>query len=153
MNGMLCVKQGRSPALRFYGDLIRLMAETCRGIIPTCQCQEALNVSFGNRPEMGKACGPNSPFLVKLPSLFDHFLTSWELELLTYLSDHRLSRDLWSMLLLCTVCYLGPKLGLVVRKHLASLGVESSEARGSSSSKSIRLKVTQIGSAMSFFLS
>ena len=41
------------------------------------------------------------------------------------------------MLLLCTVCYLGPKLGLVVRKHLASLGVERSEARWSSSSKSI----------------
>ena len=41
------------------------------------------------------------------------------------------------MLLLCTVCYLGPKLGLVVRKHLASLGVESLEARWSSSSKSI----------------
>ena len=101
---------------------------------------------------MGKACGLNSPFSVKLSGLFDHFITSWELELLTYLSDHRLSRDLWSMLLLCTVCYLGPKLGLVVRKHLASLGVESSEARGSSSSKSIRLKVTQIGSAMGFFL-
>ena len=46
---------------------------------------------------------------------------------------------------------LGPKLGLVVRKHLASLGVESSEARGSSSSKSIRLKVTQIGTTMGFF--
>ena len=41
------------------------------------------------------------------------------------------------MLLLCTVCYLGPKLGLVVRKHLASLGVQSLEARWSSSSKSI----------------
>ena len=34
-------------------------------------------------------------------------------------------------------CYLGTKLGLVVRKHLASLGIESSEARWSSSSKSI----------------
>ena len=34
-------------------------------------------------------------------------------------------------------CDLGPKLGLVVRKHLASLGIESSEARWSSSSKSI----------------
>ena len=29
--------------------------------------------------------------------------------------------------------YLGPKLGLIVRKCLASLGVESSEARWSSS--------------------
>ena len=34
-------------------------------------------------------------------------------------------------------CDLGPKLALVVRKHLASLGIESSEARWSSSSKSI----------------
>ena len=34
-------------------------------------------------------------------------------------------------------CYLGPKLRLIVRKHLTSLGVESSEARWSSSSKSI----------------
>ena len=34
-------------------------------------------------------------------------------------------------------CYLDPKLGLVVRKRLASLGMESLEARSSSSSKSI----------------
>ena len=33
--------------------------------------------------------------------------------------------------------YLGPKLGLVVRKHLDLLGLESSKARWSSSSKSI----------------
>ena len=34
-------------------------------------------------------------------------------------------------------CYLYPKLGLVVRKRLASLGMEILEARWSSSSKSI----------------
>ena len=34
-------------------------------------------------------------------------------------------------------CDLGPKLGLVVRKHLASLGIESSEVRWSFSYKSI----------------
>ena len=83
MNDMPCVKQIRSLALRFHGDLIRLMAETCQGFIPTCQCQEAPNDSFGNRPEMGKACGPNSPFAVKLFGLFDHFITPWELEVLT----------------------------------------------------------------------
>ena len=33
--------------------------------------------------------------------------------------------------------YLGPKLGLVVRKRLASLSIECLEARWSSSSKSI----------------
>ena len=34
-------------------------------------------------------------------------------------------------------CYLGHRLGLVVRKHLALLGMESLEARWSSISKSI----------------
>ena len=34
-------------------------------------------------------------------------------------------------------CDLGPKLGLVGRKRLASLGIRSSEARWSSSSKNI----------------
>ena len=33
--------------------------------------------------------------------------------------------------------YLGPQLGLVVRKRLASLGIGSSEVRWSSSSKNI----------------
>ena len=83
MNDMPCVRQVRSPALQFHGDLIQLMAETCRGFLPTCQGQEAPNVSFGNRPEMGKVCGPNSPFSVKPFGLFDHFVTPWELEVLT----------------------------------------------------------------------
>ena len=40
--------------------------------------------------------------------------------------------------MICVVtvcCYLDPKLGLVVRKHLALLGVESLETRWSSSYK------------------
>ena len=42
------------------------------------------------------------------------------------------------MIYTVTVYYdLDPKLELVVRKHLASLGMESLEARGSTSSKSI----------------
>ena len=42
-------------------------------------------------------------------------------------------------------CYLGPKLRLIVRKHLVSLGVKGSEDRwGSSPRASLRLKVTQI---------
>ena len=42
------------------------------------------------------------------------------------------------MIYAVTVFYdLGPKLGLVVRKHLTSLGIESSEVRRSSSYKSI----------------
>ena len=41
------------------------------------------------------------------------------------------------MLLLCTMTYLDPKFGLVVRKHLDSLGIESSEVRWNSSYKSV----------------
>ena len=55
-------------ALRFCGALIQLMAETCRGF--TCQCQKAPSISFGDQPEMGKVCGPNSPFSVKLFGLW-----------------------------------------------------------------------------------
>ena len=78
----LC-EASEEPCLQFHSDLIWLMAETCQGFILTCQCQEAPNVSFENRPETGKMCGPISPFSVKLFSLFDHFLTPWELEVLT----------------------------------------------------------------------
>ena len=55
---------------------------------------------------------------------------------------------------LCCYCvlYLGLKYGLVVRKCLASLGIESLEARWSSSSKLFKVKVTQIGTAVGFFL-
>ena len=83
MNETLCAKQVRSPALRFRSDLIRLMAETCRGFILTYQCQQAPNVSFENWPEMRKECGPNSPFSVKLFGLFDHFITPWKPKVLT----------------------------------------------------------------------
>ena len=62
---------------------IQLMTETCRVFIPTCQCQEVPNISFWDRPEMGKMCGPNSAFSVKLSGLFYNFITSWELEVLT----------------------------------------------------------------------
>ena len=136
MNETPCAMQVRSHALRFLGDLIRLKAETRWGFIPTCQHQEATNVSFGNRSEVGKACGPNSPFSVKLLSLFDHFITPWELKVLTI---YRLIGFPGSCNL-CCYCVLGGlglKLGLVVRKRLASLGLESSEARWSSNSKSI----------------
>ena len=37
----------------------------------------------GEQPETDEARGPNSPFSAKLSSLFDHFITSWELESLT----------------------------------------------------------------------
>ena len=71
--------------------------------------------TFGNRPEMGKACGPNSPFLVKLFNLFDHFITPWELEVLTYSIGSLTFKGL--VIYTVTVyCGLGPKLRLVVKK-------------------------------------
>ena len=103
MNETSCAKQVRNPALWFHSDLIQLMAETCREFILTCQCRETPHVSFGNWPEMGKVCGPNSPFLVKLFSLFDHFITPWELEVLTWyfrLADFQGTCDL------CCYCVL-----------------------------------------------
>ena len=135
MNETPCVKQVRSPALRFRGDLIRLMAETCRGFIPTCQCQEATNISFGNRSEMGKACEPNSPFSVKR--------SLWPLHNSLGIRSTNLIYQIISFQGTCNLCCycvlggLGLKLGLVVRKCLALLGIESSEARWSSGSKSI----------------
>ena len=37
----------------------------------------------GEQTKMDETCGWNSPFLAKLSGLCDHFITSWELELLT----------------------------------------------------------------------
>ena len=38
---------------------------------------------LGEQPEMDEAYGLNFPFLVRFSGLFDHFITAWELELLT----------------------------------------------------------------------
>ena len=37
----------------------------------------------GEQPDIDEACGLNAPFSVKLSGLFDHFITVWELKLLT----------------------------------------------------------------------
>ena len=56
------------------------------------------------------------------------------------------------MIYAVTVFYdLGPKLRLIVRKRLTSLGIKSSEVRALATRASLRLKVTQIGTAMGFF--
>ena len=91
MNEMPSVKQIRSSVLWFCGDLIQLMAETCLGFIPTCQCQEAPNVSFRDRPEMGKARTELSFLSQTFRSLwpFHNFLRIRA----TNLSGHRLSGD------------------------------------------------------------
>ena len=53
--------------------------------------------------------------------------------------------------MLLLYCGLGLKLGLVVRRRLASLGEESSELdRALIPRASLRLKVTRIGTAMVF---
>ena len=138
MNDMPWAKQVRSPALHFHGDLIQLMAETCWGFIPTCQCQEAPNVSFG------KPTRNVQRVWTKLSFLCQTFRSLWPFHnSLGIRSTNLIYRiiDLWYMGLVIyavtVYCYLGTKLGLVVRKRLASLGIESLEARWSSSSKSI----------------
>ena len=59
-------------------------------------------------------------------------------------------------LVICAVtvcCYLGPRLGGVVRKHLVSLESTVQKIDGALAPRaSLRLKVTQIGSTMAFFL-
>ena len=55
--------------------------------------------------------------------------------------------------MICAVivsCDLGPKLGLVVRKRLASLGSNIQKLDGALATRAfLRLKVTQIGTTMS----
>ena len=48
-------------------------------------------------------------------------------------------------------CDLGPKFGLLVRKYLTSLGIESSEVRWSCRYKGISEVKGYSGSAMDFF--
>ena len=123
MNDMPWAKQVRSPALRFHDYLTLLMAETCWGFILTCQCQEAPNVSFG------KLTRNRQSLWTKLSSLGQTFQSLWlfhnSLEIRGTKLIYRII-DWWSMGLVIyaviVYCYLGPKLGLVVRKCLASLG-------------------------------
>ena len=85
---------------------------------------------------MDKACGPKSLFSVKLSGLSDNFKTSWELELLTSSVRSQIFKGL-AVHDVTVYCHLCPKHGLVVRKRPALLRIRSSEARWSSSSKSI----------------
>ena len=71
MNDTPCMKQVRSPALGFHGDLIQLMAETYQGFILTCQCQEAPNISFRDLPENGQC------MRIKLSFLCQTFRSLW----------------------------------------------------------------------------
>ena len=74
----ICVNQGLCSNLWFWGDLIQLMAETLLGDYTDqlmSRCTQCL--LWGTARD-----GLNSPFSVKLSGLFDHFITSWESELL-----------------------------------------------------------------------
>ena len=136
MSDTPCAKQLWSPALCFHGDLIWFMAETCRGIIPTCQCQEALKSVLQWPTRNGQSMWTELSFLGQTfwsLWLFHNFLGIRTTNLICQIIDFQ---GTWDLCCYC-VLWLGPKLGLVVRKHLASLGVDSSEARWSSKSKSI----------------
>ena len=135
MNETPCGKQVRSPALRFCGDLIQLMAETCRGFISTGQRQEAPNVSFGGPTINGQSVWTKLSFLSQTFLslwLFHNSLEIRSTNLICRIIDFQGTCDLC-----CYHVLLDLRLGLVVRKHLASLGMESLEARWSPSSKSI----------------
>ena len=78
------MKQELCPNLWFQGDLTQLMAETpLGGLYRPANVKRHPMSPPGERPEMDKVYGPNSPFSIKLSSLFDCFITSQELELLT----------------------------------------------------------------------
>ena len=84
----------------------------------------------------GQSVWPKLSFLGQLFSLFGHFITPWKLEVLTESVGSQTFKGL--VIYAATVyCDLGPKLGLGVSKYLASLGIESTEVRWSSSYKSI----------------
>ena len=68
--------------------------------------------------------------------LSDNFKTSWELELLTSSVRSQIFKGV-AVHDVTVYCHLCPKLGLVVRKSPALLRIQSSEARWSSSSKSV----------------
>ena len=63
MNDMTCVKQVGSPALRFHGVLIWLMAEICQGIMLTCQGQETPNIPAKGAARDGQSVWSNLSFL------------------------------------------------------------------------------------------
>ena len=69
MNETPCVKQVRSPALWFRGDLVQLMAETCRGLYwpaiakrhPTCLTVcDPINCSLPGSSVHGDSPGKNT---------------------------------------------------------------------------------------------
>ena len=71
-----CSEISRWPHTAYGRNLVR-------GLYWSANAKSHPSSLWGEQPEMDKSCGPNSPFSVKLSNLFDHFMTSWELELLT----------------------------------------------------------------------
>ena len=56
------------------------MAKPVGGLYQPVNAKRHPMYPLRDRPEVGKACGQNSPFSVKLFSVFDHFVTPWKLE-------------------------------------------------------------------------
>ena len=136
MNERPWVKQVRSPALRFHGDLIWLMAETYWGFIPTCQCQEAPHVSFGGLTRNGQSVWTKLSFLGQTFQSLWPFHNSLEIRstnLICQIIDFQGTCDLCC----CCVLWLRSQIWIGSRKRLALLGIDSSEARWSSSYNSI----------------
>ena len=135
MNDTPCTKHVWSPALQVHHDLTQLMADNCWGFIPTCQHQEAPMAPLGDPPEMGKACGLNSPFW----SNFSVFLIISELlgirgtNLICWIIDCQGTCDLcyYCVWWLWTQTWIGSQEGPSLARH------GKFEARWSSSFKNI----------------
>ena len=128
-----CVKQVRSSALWFRRDLVQLIAETCWGFNTDWPMPIGTHVSCGGPTRSGQSMWTELSFPGQTCQSLWPFHNSSGIRgsnLICQIIDCQGSCDL--------CCYdLGPKVGLVVRKRLASLGIESYEARWSSGSKSI----------------
>ena len=131
-----CAKQELYPKLRFHGDLIRLMAETLSGDYTN------LLMSRGTQCLLQGIARDGWSMWTELSFLSQTFQSLWPFHnFLGIRTTNLICRIMlfWGTCIYAVTvhCYLGPKLGLVVRESLALLGFESSEARWSSSSKSI----------------
>ena len=71
------------PCSAVLHNLIGLWQKLVESLYRPANAERQPMSPLGDWPKMGKACGLNSPFSVKLFGLFDHFITPQELEGLT----------------------------------------------------------------------
>ena len=134
----------RSPALHFRGDLIGLMAETCQGFIQTCECQCLLQGLKRNGESVWtKLSFLSQTFWFLCP--FHSFLGIRTTNLICWIIGFQGTCDLgcYCALLLWPQAWIGSQEApSLARKLDGALAPRAS----------LRLKVTQIGNAMCFFL-